>query len=148
MHKKRIFWSDYFKVVVKKWWWLMGSGIGTVLTILALVGKTPHFLWWMWLIIACTCLLVALILGLHDIYVSLELNLEKPNSTQLRRRKIGYRESTIIANLNEQMGIIHGHDDIVGIEQDAIEGMAWDKILEQKCSHCQKPRNEKGKDYY
>jgi hypothetical protein len=62
------------------------------------------------------------------------------------RGKLDARDHAVIWNLNSLMWDLHGHDDREGIEKDYQNNIDTDIILERKCTHCGKPRNQLGDD--
>ena len=148
MYKKQKPFIAFLGGVIKRWWWIMGSGIGGIQTILATINLTfPLNKWWLGVVIIVVCLFVAMYLAFKDVYIQLQAIITKPSVIKLQSRKITMREEIVINKLAQRMKDVHGDADYDGIRQDMVDGIDTNDILKRDCLGCGKPRNEHGDHY-
>jgi len=137
----------FVKAIFKNYWCLVLGTIGGAQSIASVLGYTPHAPWIIGVVILLFGLLIAAFLAYRDLYIHLEVMKQPHASMQpYQKRNIKAKEMGVIFDLQEQMERIHGHSDYDGIEAAAHDGVPWDEIMKQDCTHCGKPRNKKG-DY-
>ena len=96
--------------------------------------------------------LVAILLTYHELRME-KVGLEQKVRTTKRtmvlppKRRLQLNESFVLDNLVEQMLTKHGYDDRNGIELDLARNRNQSEIMEDNCSICGKPRNQKGDTY-
>jgi len=138
--------------VLKRIYWLapaLATDPFDVLDRLGVQMNVPPIITW---VLVALGFLIAILLTYHEqrmkaITATQELGTFKKQTVRPPRRKLTLDDHTVIDNLNRQMWDLHGHDDRAGITQDYQNNVDTDLILERKCTHCGKPRNQLGDDY-
>jgi hypothetical protein len=107
-----------------------------------------------WTAIAFALVILGTVVVVHYRDVEFQQKLDKSLSSsaqniilQPKTKLLSRSEQIVIRQLNELMERMHGHDDSNGIETDYRNGIDPNDILKRNCTHCNKPRNQKG-DYY
>ena len=67
----------FAEAITKRWWWLVIGVIGGAQSIASGLGYTPHVSWIIGIVILVFSLLVASFLAYRDLYMHLELEIEK-----------------------------------------------------------------------